>query len=77
MCGFIYGFVWYFNLFTIYQNFNWIYVVSPYFESSAKLLKSSILRVLFLACDGRRRGDPNDIRQLWLAEPAPRITQHN
>ena len=42
MCGFIHGFFWYFNLFTIYRSFNWIYIVSHYFESSAKLLKSNI-----------------------------------
>ena len=32
MCGFIHGFVQYFNLFTIYRSFNWIYVVSHYFD---------------------------------------------
>ena len=47
------------------EVFNWIYVVSHYFESSAKLLKSSIYScayfwVLFLACNRRRRGDLND-----------------
>ena len=44
-------------------SFTWIYIVSDYFKSSAKMLKIehfsyAYLPVLFLPFDGRRRGGP-------------------
>ena len=80
-----------FQPYSQYTDVYLIYVVSHYFESSAKLLKSSIFhtmyayfRVLFLACDGRRQGDPNvpsvrqkkarwsewALRQSWMFFPS-------
>ena len=43
ICSYIHGFVWYFELFTIYTSLSWIYVVSHYFKASSKMLKSSII----------------------------------
>ena len=42
MCGLIYEVVWYFELFSKDLSFTWIYIVSRYFKSSAKMLKSRI-----------------------------------
>ena len=58
MYVFIHGFA-NFNLFTIhvYGNFNWVYDESHYFESSTKLLKSSIFHTFTNVLDAIRKFD--------------------
>ena len=61
MCGFIHGFVWYFELFTIARpSFTWIYAQIEHFSHAYH-------RVLFLACERKKTR--------W-SECRPGVTSH-